>query len=805
MNKKYPVLVSLVIPAYNVENLIEMTLESVASQTLQSFECIIVNDLSTDNTLEVIKKFIKKDKRFKLVSHRANSGVNTARNTGLRFTKGKYIAFLDSDDLLMKDSLELRAKTLEQINDDSVIGTYAGSVTIDMNCKVAPEGKEVKLKPIDFITAGGNCPFNVNQPMFYRELFKKFGGFDQILTQSEDYEMWMRMLRYGYKIIPTNKQLVTYRQTEGSAVRDNPLLHLANSYQNFMACYEEYDDTKFTTKLPKHLKEPLSSYTAQLNIANRVLEFIGLGLAKGEELSLLQNKLEEYLPNYFDIIEAHRPFINRIKKGIDRYYKKNVDLSSPENKALNTKLNEIYTNWKASIKKEVPTNKKSILQNMISTESIVSNPGIQREVDLIFIPHKDYHVYTISLMKKYLEELNITYIVLDISMHYRDERAISACQKYDLPYVGYSNFILGDFRPKAFAVFNDWDPIIRSILLEAKKVGIATIGIVEGIQDYLDADTKQDRKAYQTVEHLFLPGEHDKKYFKNSKQNLYVGGIPRIFEMHQNQSTIKQKSNIALINSNFSYGVLEEHRDTWLSAAVEACKEVGYTPVISRHPADKGTFYPELTTSLSFYEALAESSVLISRFASGILEALAVGVLPIYFNPHGEKVDKFFDSLGAYPVANDKKSLIESLIISKGKRENYEKNYNSFLSTHCGTIDKDPSIFISTDIAKIIKNCNPVVKSHYEIFFNGLSEIDMMSGCFNNLQTVRKLNAGEIQRAIMNRTTEKPSVKYINELVRLGKFEEARLMLSTIPKNDLDNVLYKSIEDTINILQRSKG
>lgn len=794
--------VSLIIPAYNVENLIEMTLKSVQNQTLNSFECIIVNDFSKDSTQEVVREFIKNDKRFKLINHRANAGVNAARNSGLRFAKGKYVAFLDGDDLIMPESLELRAKTLDANFDNMVIGTYAGSVTIDMDCKVPPEIKDVNLKKIDFITTGGNCPFNVNQPMFNAEIFKKIGGFDQSLTQSEDYEMWMRMLRYGYKVIPTQKQLVTYRQTEGSAIRDNPLLHLKNSYTNFNNCYTQYTEQKFTNKLEIHLHESLASYMAQINIANRVLEFIGLGLAKGENLQLLEEKLKEYLPQYFEAVESHRPFLPRVKIGINRYYKKNIDLATEEYKGLHEKIHTLYNNFKINSQKihTLPRLKKEL---SYSFADIVGNPGIQAGIDLIFIPHKDYHVYTISLMKQHLEEQGIKFIVLDISMHYRDERAISACQKYNLPHIGYSNFVLGNFKPKAIVVFNDWDPINRSILLEAKKVGIPTIGIVEGIQDYLDADTKQDRKAYQVVDYLFLPGKHDEKYFNKGNQQVFIGGIPRIVDLYSKYKN-KQRNfeeKVALINSNFSYGVLEEHRDEWLDNAVNACKKAGYKVIISKHPADKGRLFEELVTNDSFYEALEKSTVLVSRFASGILESLAMNVLPIYFNPHQEQVDKFQNSLGAYPVTNSLNELVDVLESYSNNIEKYKKNFFKFLEFHCGDPRTENSSYIAEKIYWIINNANIIDEDDYEYFYEGLAKLDLISGCFNNLSTLRTINA-EILTNNNNTASNKKehlSLKTVYNFIQKSEYQQAQNTLNILKELHPDNPAYLFAQNTLEI------
>lgn len=91
--------VSIIIPAYNVAPWIEETLESVARQTFGDFECIIVNDCATDNTLDVATSWIKKDKRFRIICRDINGGLSAARNTGIKYAIGDYISFLDSDDI----------------------------------------------------------------------------------------------------------------------------------------------------------------------------------------------------------------------------------------------------------------------------------------------------------------------------------------------------------------------------------------------------------------------------------------------------------------------------------------------------------------------------------------------------------------------------------------------------------------------------------------------------------------------------------------------------------------------------------
>ncbi len=799
-------LVSLIIPTYNADKYLVWTLESVLAQSLKEFECILVNDCSPDGSKQIIDNYIRKDKRFKAITHRANGGLSAARNSGLRFAKGKYIAFLDADDLIMPDSLLKRAKTLENSCDDKVIGTYAGSVSIPNECQAPPVGKEVKLKVIDFITAGGNCPFNANQPMFKTEIFRKIGGFDESLKQAEDYDMWIRVLRRGFCIVPTNEQLVTYRQTPGSMIKNNPLLHLDTSFMRYSKCFATLPDSQLDDRFKINLSKGLSEYLQEMNIANRVLEFSGIALSKGDDLDSILDRLLKYLPNYFQIIENHRDFRKEVQKGINRYFGRNIDLNLAENKKVKERLEELYVAFKIKSSQMhslqyqmISQNSFDITSEAIARSGIVLNSAVQAKIDVLFFPHKDYHVYTIWLLNPYLKNLGVNFHIVDFSCHYRDEGVKLACEKYDLPFIGYSNFLLGNFYPEAIVVFNDWDPISRSILYAARHAGIKTIGIVEGIQDYLDADTKQDRKAYQSVEYLFLPGEHDKKYFSTSPQTLFVGGIPRIYDLYHKhfldgKKNSKKKGKVALINSNFSYGVLEECRDSWLSEAVDACKSQGFKVVVSRHPADKGELFKDLVTDKGFYEALEESDVCISRFASGILESLAMGVMPVYFNPHNEKVDKFKIPEGAYPIANSTEELCGILDQLDENYKSCHQYFERFLTWHCGSLSVDPAQTLSEQLASLVSLGGK--KVDMTIFAQKMHEIDMISGSFNNVQALRKyLNENASTFNLSVKATKTDIADYV-ELVQQGRYKEALKFL-----NKTDNLDENS--DAIQIIKKS--
>lgn len=98
--------ISIIIPVYNTEKYLENCLESVKGQTFQNWEAICVNDGSTDHSADILQIFAQKDKRFKIIT-RKNSGVSQARNTGLDLAGGKYVMFLDSDDFIHPQCMEL--------------------------------------------------------------------------------------------------------------------------------------------------------------------------------------------------------------------------------------------------------------------------------------------------------------------------------------------------------------------------------------------------------------------------------------------------------------------------------------------------------------------------------------------------------------------------------------------------------------------------------------------------------------------------------------------------------------------------
>lgn len=114
--------ISVIVPVYNVQNYLERCIESVLNQTFKNFELILVNDGSTDNSLNICKRY-KKDNRIKIISQK-NKGLSAARNKGLELAQGEYVSFIDSDDFVEKDYLKLLFENINKYSTDIAMCEY---------------------------------------------------------------------------------------------------------------------------------------------------------------------------------------------------------------------------------------------------------------------------------------------------------------------------------------------------------------------------------------------------------------------------------------------------------------------------------------------------------------------------------------------------------------------------------------------------------------------------------------------------------------------------------------------------------
>jgi len=201
------ILVSIITPVYNAEKWFKETFESVLNQSFKDFEWIIIDDCSTDKSFEIVSKLIKEHTNIKLLQCEKNSGSAVARNIGLKNASGKYITFLDADDLLDPNYLEEQVKFIKE-NGPIITAGYR-RMTKKTTTNFIPK-KSITYKQL---LTGNDC--SCLTTMYDRELVGDI-LFPEDLQRHEDLIFWLNILNKGYIVKSNNKILATYRIISGS-------------------------------------------------------------------------------------------------------------------------------------------------------------------------------------------------------------------------------------------------------------------------------------------------------------------------------------------------------------------------------------------------------------------------------------------------------------------------------------------------------------------------------------------------------------------------------------------------------------
>jgi len=207
--------VTIITPAFNCEKWFKETFESVLNQSFKDFEWIIVDDCSTDDSYEYIKETVKCNNKIKLFRVDKNYGSAKARNFGLKHATGKYITFLDADDLLDQNYLEEQVKFIKE-NGPIITAGYR-RIHKESNTPFIPR------KSIDFkgLLLGNDC--SCLTTMYDREVIGDV-FFQENIKKQEDYAFWLNILKKGYVVKGNQKVLATYRIHHSSKNRNKKKL-----------------------------------------------------------------------------------------------------------------------------------------------------------------------------------------------------------------------------------------------------------------------------------------------------------------------------------------------------------------------------------------------------------------------------------------------------------------------------------------------------------------------------------------------------------------------------------------------------
>jgi len=237
--------VSIIVPVYNREDLLSDTLDSIITQSYTNFELIIVNDASTDNTQKIIDLYGEKDSRLVPLKNNKNKGRAGSINIGLDNAKGKYICFLDSDDLFVRDRLSRQVKFLDSNKDiDFIYGDYHTfrEKGTKLNTKTAVEFNKSpleilhknsinKLKVLQAYKLLDDNKWIPSSSLMFRRNIIDYGiRFDENLRNSEDCDFNFQVIGAGFNIKRVAGVVYEYRLHEGQKSKNKRHMITATEY-----------------------------------------------------------------------------------------------------------------------------------------------------------------------------------------------------------------------------------------------------------------------------------------------------------------------------------------------------------------------------------------------------------------------------------------------------------------------------------------------------------------------------------------------------------------------------------------------
>lgn len=211
--------VSVVMPVYNRESVVGESIESILNQTFTDFEFIIVDDGSTDKTLDVVQMYADQDSRIKVIVHEKNCGVGCGRNTAQRAARGKYLSIMDSDDVAVLTKLETQVQAMEENPDvmalNGLQAYYNAKLPVNNNPKKYSFVNDGRL-PARLLFS--NCFGNSGAMVRRSFVIKNDIWYDPTLHVGEDYDYWLQIAFAGGRLEKINEYLIHIRQSKGSAM-----------------------------------------------------------------------------------------------------------------------------------------------------------------------------------------------------------------------------------------------------------------------------------------------------------------------------------------------------------------------------------------------------------------------------------------------------------------------------------------------------------------------------------------------------------------------------------------------------------
>ena len=676
------VAVTVGVACYNVGEYLEDCLNSLLEQTFDDFEIIIVNDGSVDHTASVISRFAAGNRKIRDL-HQPNLGLGITKNRIVRAARGQFITFVDADDWLALDCLE--STYLRAVRDELDVLAFGWVRVEDVS------NQEISRR-VDYQHCSFDDPDGLRRDAFSGRLnlmgcaslvrTRLFHDFSLCYPSTEHEDIYVTPFlyllgsRHGYQC----GDFYFWRRRAGSKTETISRSHI----DGIVGAFHSW---KYRLSVERQFKEFRHSFVSgSFAYISTLLDRIDqAGDDKVELIEYLRGRIQciPELARYRRILSRRE---QRMRAGV---------ISFIENRQVVEPVNQMAST--SQFPRLLAANRA--LRRELDVQPPANEKG--KCFDFAFGTHKDYHVQTAFPVANLLRQEGFSVCFLDFTKVHRDEGVRTAVEEtgeagcFDI-----STFLSARHSFSNLVVFNDWDKVTtKPLVLDARAAGLNTIGFVEGINDFFDVDTARNRNAYRSCEWVLGSGRDDSKYFVDFADKFRVVGFPRIAELLQRPHQTPVYSRV-VINVNFTYGVLEERRDEWLSSAIEGCRIAGVDWVITQHPADTSCLSEYPVDPRKFHELMEENAILVSRFSSCIIESLAMGRSVVYHNPKVDKVEKFRDSLGAYSISDDSHSLATAIVFELGRQDSVVDRRAKFLEEHCNLSSNfDPY----GDAARILK------------------------------------------------------------------------------------------------------
>ena len=231
--------VSVIVPCYNQAQYLPETLDSLLAQTYENWECIIVNDGSTDNTEEIALKYCEQDERFVYLP-KENGGLSSARNAGLDIAKGEYVQFLDSDDILLPNKLECQVRMMEMEKTDVCVchhSIFTTNVNETWENKFSQSVYDLTYQGFLY-NWGESFVIAIHSGLFRKSFLDEYKlRFDENVRALEDWLFWISIVRNGGTFVEVQDKLSLYRVHTSSMTQDK--LHMQkNRLRAYLSLYE---------------------------------------------------------------------------------------------------------------------------------------------------------------------------------------------------------------------------------------------------------------------------------------------------------------------------------------------------------------------------------------------------------------------------------------------------------------------------------------------------------------------------------------------------------------------------------------